>query len=89
MEPIAAKTDPKHVSRQHQAIQHFISNSAWEDDAVLSEVRAYALPAITKHAPINAWIIDDTGMPKKEYTPSASRINTAGNLVSKQTAKSP
>jgi len=65
MEPIAAKTDPKNISRQHQAIQHFISNSAWDDEAVLNEVRRYALPAITKHAPINAWIIDDTGMPKK------------------------
>lgn len=65
MEPIAAKTDPKNVSRQHQAIQHFISKSAWEDEVVLSEVRTHALPAITKHAPINAWIIDDTGMPKK------------------------
>jgi SRSO17 transposase len=32
---------------------------------VLAAVRAHALPAIEEHGPIRAWIVDDTGLPKK------------------------
>jgi SRSO17 transposase len=28
-------------------------------------VRDYVLPAIMAHGPIRAWIVDDTGLPKK------------------------
>jgi SRSO17 transposase len=65
MEPIAATTAPDRVSAQHQSIHHFVSKSAWDDEAVLAEVRDYTIPAITKYAPIAAWIVDDTGIPKK------------------------
>jgi SRSO17 transposase len=37
----------------------------WSDDAVLTKVRQIVLPQITRDEPIEAWIIDDTGIPKK------------------------
>lgn len=37
----------------------------WSDAAVLTKVREMVLPAIERHGPIEAWIIDDTGFPKK------------------------
>src|SRR6185369_2645317 len=37
----------------------------WSDEKVLAKVRELVLPAIERHGPIEAWIIDDTGFPKK------------------------
>jgi SRSO17 transposase len=65
IEPIAARLAPAKVSSAHQALQHFIANARWSDEKLLARVRRYAFPAITKHAVIAAWIIDDTGIPKK------------------------
>jgi SRSO17 transposase len=42
-----------------------LADAPWEDEAVLQAVREYALAAMAKHGPIEAWIVDDTGMPKK------------------------
>src|SRR5215204_2771805 len=33
--------------------------------AVLDVVRAHGLPTIERHAPLQYWIVDDTGFPKK------------------------
>jgi SRSO17 transposase len=65
IEPIATRLAPARVSSAHQALQHFIANARWSDEKLLARVRRYAFPAITKHAAIAAWIIDDTGIPKK------------------------
>src|ERR671939_1728222 len=65
VEPIAAVTAPSRVAAQHQSLLHFVGQSAWSDEAVLAQVRALTLPAIEQHGPIQAWIIDDTGFPKK------------------------
>lgn len=67
IEPIAERLTPDEhrVSATHQALLHFIGNADWSDEAVLRSVREYVLPAITKHAPISAWIADDTGIPKQ------------------------
>ena len=32
---------------------------------MLAKVRAYVLPAMEQHGPIEAWIIDDTSFPKQ------------------------
>src|SRR5439155_27088544 len=37
----------------------------WSDERVLAKVREMVLPEIERHGPIEAWIIDDTGLPKK------------------------
>jgi SRSO17 transposase len=65
IEPMAARVAPRQVSATHQSLHHFVAQSAWEDAAVLGAVRAYVLPRLTAERPIEAWIVDDTGFPKK------------------------
>jgi SRSO17 transposase len=65
VEPLAAATTPARVSQQHQSLLHFVGQAPWSDDAVLAKVRQLTLPAIERHGPVEAWIIDDTGFPKK------------------------
>jgi SRSO17 transposase len=65
VEPMAARTAPARVSAQHQSLLHFVGTGAWSDEKVLAKVSELVMPAITKHGPIEVWIIDDTGFPKK------------------------
>jgi SRSO17 transposase len=65
VEPMAAKTAPARVPAQHQSLLHFVGVGPWSDEKVLAKVRELVLPAIEKHGPIEAWIIDDTGFPKQ------------------------
>ena len=65
VEPMAAVTAPSRVAAQHQSLLHFVGQSAWSDEKVLAKVREMVLPKIEAHGPIEAWIIDDTGFPKK------------------------
>jgi SRSO17 transposase len=65
VEPMAAKTAPSRTAAQHQALLHFVGAAPWSDEAVLGKVREMVLPGIVREAPIEAWIIDDTGFPKK------------------------
>lgn len=65
VEPMAAATAPAETSPKHQSLLHFVANSPWSDAAVLAEVRNSVLPVLEKRGPIEAWIIDDTGYPKK------------------------
>ena len=65
VEPIAAVTAPSRTAAQHQSLLHFVGEAPWSDDKVLAKVREQVLPAIERHGPIEAWIIDDTGFAKK------------------------
>jgi SRSO17 transposase len=65
VEPIAAVTAPDRTAAQHQSLLHFVGQSPWSDDEVLAKVGKMVMPAIERHGPIEAWIIDDTGFPKK------------------------
>src|ERR1043165_4834149 len=65
VEPMAAVTAPQRTAAQHQSLLHFVGEGRWSDERVLAKVRQMALPAIERHGPIEAWIIDDTGFPKK------------------------
>jgi SRSO17 transposase len=65
VEPMAAITAPDRTGAQHQSLLHFVSQGPWSDEAVLTKVREMVLPRIEHHGPITAWIIDDTGLPKK------------------------
>jgi SRSO17 transposase len=65
VEPMAAITAPGRTAAQHQSLLHFVGQGAWSDDAVLTKVRQTVLPRMTRDGPIEAWIIDDTGIPKK------------------------
>ena len=62
---MAAVTSPARVSVQHQKLLHFIGEGNWCDERVLAKVRELVVPAIARHGPIEAWIIDDTSFPKQ------------------------
>ena len=65
IEPIAARIEPRRVQGAHQSLHHFVANADWSQEDLLRRVRALVLPAIEKSGQINAWIVDDTGFPKK------------------------
>ena len=65
VEPMAALTAPERTAAQHQSLLHFVGEGRWSDQAVLTKVQGLVMPAIVSHGPIEAWIIDDTGLPKK------------------------
>ena len=67
IEPLAAATAPERVSAQHQSLMHFVSSSPWSDEKLLGKVRELVLPAMERHGPIEAWIIDDTGFRKQGH----------------------
>lgn len=65
VEPMAARLAPDNVRRMHQSLHHVVADAGWSDEAMLIRVRQYALAAMRKQEPVVAWIIDDTGFPKK------------------------
>jgi SRSO17 transposase len=65
VEPMAAVTAPARVCAQHQSLLHFVGEASWSDQRLLAKVRELVLPAMERQEPIAAWIIDDTGFPKK------------------------
>jgi SRSO17 transposase len=60
VEPMAAR-----VGAAHQPLRHFVAEAPWDGAALLAAVRAYALPAMLERGPVRAWLVDDTGLPKK------------------------
>jgi SRSO17 transposase len=65
VEPMAAKVEPRHGSRAHQSMHHFVANAPWEERDLLAVARDYALAQLERHAPVGAWVVDDTAIPKK------------------------
>lgn len=65
VEPLAAVTAPWRVSTKHQSLLHFVGPAPCSDAALLARVRDWVLPRIEQRGPIRAWVVDDTGFPKK------------------------
>ena len=65
VEPMAACLAPHNVRRTHQSLHHLVADSPWSDQDVLAQVRAWTLPLMKKKEPLVAWVVDDTGIPKK------------------------
>ena len=65
VEPMAAVTAPARTAAQHQSLLHFVGQSAWSDEELLSKVGEMVRPAVERREPIVAWIVDDTSFPKK------------------------
>ena len=65
VEPMAARLCPDKVRQTHQSLHHVVAHAPWRDENILEAVRQYALPAMQKQGPIEAWIVDDTGLVKK------------------------
>ena len=85
VEPMAAVTAPDRTAAQHQSLLHFVGQSPWSNEKVLAKVGD--LPAIERHGLIEAWIIDDTGFPKKgEHSVGVTR-QYCGQLGKRRTVK--
>jgi hypothetical protein len=65
VEPMAARLAPDNVQRMHQSLHHLVADAPWSDPAIIEQVRSYVLSAIKSKGPVQAWIVDDTGFPKK------------------------
>jgi SRSO17 transposase len=88
VEPMAARIAPDNVGAKHQSLHHFVAKAPWDEAELLAAVRAFVLPKIEKHAPIRAWIIDETRVSRRRAsTRSASFGNTTANLASRSIAR--
>src|SRR5690242_20480671 len=65
VEPMAARLAPDNVRRMHQSLHHLVADAPWSDEAVLDAVLDRVLPAMLEQGPVVAWVVDDTGFPKK------------------------
>src|SRR2546421_6562572 len=65
IEPMAARVDPRHVPARHQSMHHFVADAPWDATAVLRVAREWVLAPMGRHGAVAAWIVDDTGFPKK------------------------
>ena len=65
VEPMAARVAPAAVGAKHQSLHHFVAKAPWDEMKLIASVRSFVLPIMEKAAPMRAWIIDDTGIPKK------------------------
>lgn len=62
---MAARLVPDNVRRVRQSLHHVVADAPWSDEVVLAAVRSYALTAMRQRGSVQAWIVDDTGFPKK------------------------
>lgn len=65
IEPMAARLDPDHVGRMHQSLHHLVAEAPWDDEVLLDRALDTVLPSMRRQSPIVAWVVDDTGFPKK------------------------
>ena len=65
IEPMAARLDPENVQPMRQSLHHLVAKAPWSDEVLLEQVRTYVLPTMQKQGAVEAWIVDDTGFPKK------------------------
>ena len=65
VEPMGARLDGENVRRMHQSLHHLVAAAPWSDEAVLDRCLDYVMPAMLRHDPVVAWVVDDTGFPKK------------------------
>jgi len=71
VEPMAARLAPDNVQRMHQSLHHLVADAPWSDPAIIEQVRSYVLSAMKSKGPVQAWIVDDTGFPRKGRIRSA------------------
>jgi len=62
---MAARLAPDNVRRMHQSLHHVVADAPWNDEAVLDSALDFVLPAMLRQGPVVAWVVDDTGFPKK------------------------
>src|SRR5215467_9822184 len=67
VEPMAARLAPNNMRRMHQSLNHVVADAPWNDEAVLDRCLDFVLPAMLRQEPVVAWVVDDTGFPKKGH----------------------
>ena len=65
IEPMAARLAADNVGRMHQSLHHVVADASWSDEAVLDGCLDFVIPAMLRRDPVVAWVVDDTGFPKK------------------------
>jgi SRSO17 transposase len=65
VEPMAARLAGDKVRRMHQSLHHVVADAPWNDEAVLDRCLEFVIPAMLRQDPVVAWVVDDTGFPKK------------------------
>ncbi|MCA1819169.1 MAG: IS701 family transposase [Halobacteriales archaeon] len=65
IEPLAARIEPRRVGARHQSMHHLVANAPWQDAEVLRVARQAVVGQMERHGAIAAWVVDDTGIPKK------------------------
>jgi SRSO17 transposase len=65
VEPMAARLAPDNVRRMHQSLHHLVADAPWDEEAVLDSCLHFVLPTMLRRGPIVAWVVEDTGFPKK------------------------
>lgn len=65
VEPMAAKIEPERVSARHQSMLHFVGQATWSDRDVMAVARDYAVAGLEAHGPMERYLFDDTGIPKR------------------------
>ncbi len=65
LEPMAARLDPLHCRAQHQALQHLVTDSNWDSEALIRASTDFALPFLRALGPIEAYPLDDVSFVKQ------------------------
>jgi len=65
VEPMAARLVADNVRRMHQSLHHVVADAPWSDESVLDRCLDFVIPAMLRRDPVVAWVVDDTGFPKK------------------------
>ena len=56
---------PSRVAAKRQSVLHFVGQAPWSDEVLMGRVCDWVLPLMEGRGAIRAWIVDDTGFPKK------------------------
>jgi len=62
---MAARLAGANVRRMHESLHHLVADAPWSDEAVLDRCLDFVIPAMLRRDPVVAWVVDDTGFPKK------------------------
>ena len=62
---MAARLAPDNVRRMHQSLHHFVADAPWDDEVLLDRALDTVLASMLQREPVVAWVVDDTGFPKK------------------------